>query len=148
MLSSNTIAAVTLVFIVGMVWLRTRMHYPRGRERLLLTRAGRIYFAVLLGVLVLGWLVAPAAGHALWPAAASTPTIAHVVWFLATCIERCGRGELKYSKPPSRTYKKTPERSAPGYLWQQRHTFVCNMTVLAKSADGTAEPKEQARGIG
>ena len=84
MLSSNTIAAVTLVFIVGMVWLRTRMHYPRGRERLLLTRAGRIYFAVLLGVLVLGWLVAPAAGHALWPAAASTPTIAHVVWFLAT----------------------------------------------------------------
>jgi hypothetical protein len=84
MLSSNAIAAVTLVFIVGMVWLRTRMHYPRGRERLLLTRAGRIYFAVLLGVLVLGWLVAPAAGHALWPAAASTPTLARVVWFLAT----------------------------------------------------------------
>jgi hypothetical protein len=84
MLSSNAIAAVTLVFIVGMVWLRTRMHYPRGRERLRLTRAGRIYFAVLLGVLVLGWLVAPAAGHALWPAAASTPTLARVVWFLAT----------------------------------------------------------------
>src|SRR4029077_8914421 len=84
MLSSNAICAVTLVFIVAMVWLRTRMHYPRGRERLLLTRAGRIYFAVLLGVLVLGWLVAPAAGRALWPAAASTPTLARVVWFLAT----------------------------------------------------------------
>jgi hypothetical protein len=84
MLSSNAIAAVTLVFIVGMVWLRTRMHYPRGRERASLTRAGRIYFAVLLGVLVSGWLVAPAAGHALWPAAASTPTIARVAWFLAT----------------------------------------------------------------
>jgi hypothetical protein len=78
------LTAGTAVFIVGMVWLRTRMHYPRGRERLLLTRAGRIYFAVLLGVLVLGWLVAPAAGHALWPAAASTPTLARVVWFLAT----------------------------------------------------------------
>jgi RsiW-degrading membrane proteinase PrsW (M82 family) len=39
---------------------------------------------VLLGVLVLGWLVAPAAGHALWRAAASTPTLARVVWFLAT----------------------------------------------------------------
>src|ERR1700704_584299 len=64
------LTAVTLVFIIGMVWL--------------LTRAGRIYFAALLGVLVLGWLVAPAAGHALWPAAASTPTLARVVWFLAT----------------------------------------------------------------
>src|SRR6202047_2175294 len=84
MLSSNPICAVTLVFIVGMVWLRSRMHYRRGRERLSLSRAGRIYFAVLLGVLVLGWLVAPPAGHALWPAAASTPTLARVVWFLAT----------------------------------------------------------------
>ncbi len=67
------LTAGTALFIVGMVWLRTRMHYRRGRERTSLTRAGRIYFAVLLGVLVLGWLVAPAAGHALWPAAASTP---------------------------------------------------------------------------
>jgi hypothetical protein len=78
------LTAGTAVFIVGMVWLRTRMHYPRGRERLLLTRAGRIYFAVLGGVLVLGWLAAPAAGHAFWPAAASTPTLARVVCFLAT----------------------------------------------------------------
>jgi hypothetical protein len=84
MLSSNAICAVTLVFIVGMVWLRTRMHYRRGRERLSLTRAGRIYFAALGAVLVLGWLVAPAAGYALWPAASSTPTLARVVWFLAT----------------------------------------------------------------
>jgi len=84
MLSSNAICAVTLVFIVGMVWLRTRMHYRRGRERLSLTRAGRIYFAVLGGVLVLGWLAAPAAAHAFWPAAPSTPTLARVVWFLAT----------------------------------------------------------------
>src|ERR1700686_931433 len=78
------LTAGTALFIVGMVWLRTRMHYGRGRERISLSRAGRIYFAVLLGVLVLGWLVAPAAGHAIWPAAASTPTLARVVWFLAT----------------------------------------------------------------
>jgi len=55
MLSSNAICAVTLAFIVGMVWLRTRMHYRRGRERIALTRAGRIYFAVLAGVLVWAW---------------------------------------------------------------------------------------------
>ncbi len=79
----DALTAGTALFIVGMVWLRTRMQYPRGRERVLLTRAGRIYFGVLLGVLVLGWLVAPAAGHALWPAALSTPTPARVVWFLA-----------------------------------------------------------------
>jgi len=77
------LTAGTALFIVGMVWLRTRMQYSRGRERLLLTRAGRIYFGVLLGVLVLGWLVAPAAGRALWPAALSTPTPARVVWILA-----------------------------------------------------------------
>src|ERR1700730_3732475 len=84
MTSPDSLTAGTALFIVGMVWLRTRMHYPRGRARLLLTRAGRVYFAVLLGVLVLGWLVAPAAGHALWPGAASTPTLARVVWFLVT----------------------------------------------------------------
>src|SRR6202795_4936452 len=78
------LTAGTALFIVGMVCLRARMHYRRGRARTALTRAGRIYFAVLLGVLGLGWLVAPAAGHALWPAAASTPTLARVVWFLAT----------------------------------------------------------------
>ena len=79
----DALTAGTALFIVGMVWLRTRMQYPRGRERVLLTRAGRIYFGVLLGVLVLGWLLAPAAGQALWPAALSTPTPARVVWFLA-----------------------------------------------------------------
>src|SRR2546423_9514459 len=62
MLSANAICAVTLAFIVGMVWLRTRMHYRRGRGRIALTRAGRIYFAALVAVLVLGWLAAPAAG--------------------------------------------------------------------------------------
>src|SRR5437763_15110722 len=65
MLPADAIAVLTLAFIVGMVWLRTRMHYPRRRAKLSLTRAGRIYFAVLLAVLVLGLLLAPAAGRAL-----------------------------------------------------------------------------------
>ncbi|HEY0768560.1 MAG TPA: hypothetical protein VGD47_11435 [Steroidobacteraceae bacterium] len=77
------LTAGTAFFIVGMVWLRTRMHYPRGRGWGSLTRAGRIYFAVLLAVLVLGWLAAPVAGRALWPAAPITPSLTRVVWFLA-----------------------------------------------------------------
>src|SRR5204863_9199608 len=84
MLSSNAICAVTLAFIVGMVWLRTRMHYRRGRERIALTRVGRIYFAVPAAVLVVGWLAAPAAGPALLLAAPSTPTRSRVGWVLAT----------------------------------------------------------------
>jgi hypothetical protein len=84
MLPADAIAAFTVVFIVGMVWLRTRMHYQRGRGRVSLTRAGRIYFAVLLGVLVSGWLLAPTAGRALWPAGATPPLVSRVVWFLAT----------------------------------------------------------------
>ena len=84
MIPADAIAALTLVFIVGMVWLRTRMHYPRGRAGVSLTRAGRVYFAVLLGVLVLGWLLAPAAGQALWSGGAAPPLVSRVVWFLAT----------------------------------------------------------------
>ena len=84
MIPADAIAAFTVVFIVGMVWLRTRMHYPRGRGRLFLTRAGRIYFAVLLGVLALGWLVAPATLQALWAAGVVPPLVSRVVWFLAT----------------------------------------------------------------
>src|SRR2546429_2714219 len=80
MLSSNAICAVTLAFIVGMVWLRTRMHYRRGRERIALTRAGRIYFAVLAGVVVLGWVPAPAAGAAVLPPAPRTPPPSRAGW--------------------------------------------------------------------
>jgi hypothetical protein len=84
MLPADAIAVLTLGFIVGMVWLRTRMHYPRGRTKVSLTRAGRIYFAVLLAVLVLGWVLAPAAARALWPTAVAPPLVSRVVWFLAT----------------------------------------------------------------
>jgi hypothetical protein len=79
----DVLSAGTALFIVGMVWLRTRMHYPRGSARGPLTRTGRIYFAALAAVLALGWLAAPAAGRAIG-AAVATPALARVVWFLAT----------------------------------------------------------------
>ena len=78
----DALSAATALFIVGMVWLRTRMHYPRGGARGPLTRSGRIYFAALAAVLVLGWVAAPAAGRAIAHAAVVSPALARVVWFL------------------------------------------------------------------
>jgi hypothetical protein len=83
MSSADLVSTVTLVFIVGMVWLRTRMHYGRDRRRVALTRAGRIYFAALLAVLAGGWFAAPALGQALWPGPMTTALLSRVVWFLA-----------------------------------------------------------------
>jgi hypothetical protein len=85
MSTQDAISAVTVLFIVGMIWLRTRMQYTgRTRGRLQLQRSGKIYFAAALGVLVLGWLFAPALGRAMWPDPNATPTLLRVVWFLAT----------------------------------------------------------------
>jgi hypothetical protein len=107
------LTAGTAVFIVGMVWLRTRMHYPRGRERLSLTRAGRIYFAVLLGVLVLGWLVAPTAEHPHARARRVVPRHLLPLHPVASGVEGAeGRGIQSLS-----------DRAA-GCLWQQRHVRV------------------------
>jgi hypothetical protein len=79
------ILALTAVFIIGMIWLRTRMQYSRpGGGPLRLERAGKIYFASALGALAVGWAVAPALGRALWPGTAITPALMRVVWFLAT----------------------------------------------------------------
>jgi hypothetical protein len=83
MLSPNAVAALALIFIVGMVWLRTRMHYRRGSERLVLTPAGRVYFGALLGALALGFVAAPVLGQALWPNPVNTPLLTRVVCFLA-----------------------------------------------------------------
>ena len=85
MSTEAAISAATVLFIVGMIWLRTRMQYAgRGRGKLKLQRAGKIYFAATAAVLVLGWLVAPVVGRALWSAPNLTPMITRVVWFLAT----------------------------------------------------------------
>jgi RsiW-degrading membrane proteinase PrsW (M82 family) len=74
------------LFIVGMIWLRTRMHYARqARGILKLQPVGRAYFAVILAVLLLGWVAAPLIGHALWPQTANVaPGLLRVVWYLLT----------------------------------------------------------------
>jgi hypothetical protein len=82
--STDAICAVAALFIAGMAWLRTRMHYPNGPQgRRSLSRAGAIYFAVLVLLLAAGWFAAPPLARHL---ALSTPvpsTLARVVWFLA-----------------------------------------------------------------
>ena len=82
----DIISAVTVLFIVGMVWLRTRMHYTRqARGVLRLQPAGKIYFAVVLATLLLGWIVAPRVGHTLWRQTTNVaPGLMRAVWFLAT----------------------------------------------------------------
>jgi hypothetical protein len=82
--AANAICAFTALFIVGMVWLRTAMHYAKtAGARRSLTAAGVIYFAVLGLVLVSGWFAAPHVARALAPSAPVAPTLARVVWFLA-----------------------------------------------------------------
>jgi len=79
------IVAFTTVFILGMIWLRTRMPYvQRAGGPLRLLPAGRSYFAAALSVMVAGWFAAPFLGHTFWPGAAITPTLTRVVWCLAT----------------------------------------------------------------
>lgn len=83
--TQDIISAVTVLFIVGMIWLRTRMLYTReARGVLQLQRAGRIYFGAVAAVLVSGWLVAPLIGRLAWPDTNVTPLLMRVIWFLAT----------------------------------------------------------------
>jgi len=83
--AQDLITALTGVFILGMVWLRTRMQYlQRGGGPLHLQPAGRFYFGSVLALLLLGWLIAPSLGRALWPQTAATPTLMRVTWYLAT----------------------------------------------------------------
>jgi hypothetical protein len=82
MLPPDAISALAALFIVAMVWLRTRMQYRKNAQGRRLTRAGLIYFAALVLLLVLGWFAAPAAARRL-AAVPVAPTLARVVWFLA-----------------------------------------------------------------
>ena len=83
--AQDLISAVTVLFIVGMIWLRTRMQYARQvRGVLQLQRAGKLYFAAAAAVLVLGWLVAPLIGRLMAPDTNVTPGLMRVIWFLAT----------------------------------------------------------------
>jgi hypothetical protein len=83
--TQDVISAVTVLFIVGMIWLRTRVLYSREMRGVLqLQRAGRIYFTAVVAVLVSGWLVAPLVGRLAWPDTNVTPLLMRVIWFLAT----------------------------------------------------------------
>ena len=83
MLSPDAVCALAALFIVGMVWLRTRMHYARqapvGHS---LTAAGVSYFAALGLTLLAAWSLAPYLARLVVPRAALTPTLARVVGFL------------------------------------------------------------------
>jgi hypothetical protein len=80
----DLIPAFTALLIFGMIWLRTRIQYARRGSTLHLERAGWFYFGAALGLMAIGWLVAPALGAVIWrishPAA---PTLLRVAWFLA-----------------------------------------------------------------
>jgi hypothetical protein len=75
-------SVITAVFIIGMVWFRTRMHYLHS-SGLRLRRAGRLYFAAVLAVLAAGWFAAPPIGRSVWPGNGDS-TIMRLLWFLAT----------------------------------------------------------------
>ncbi len=83
--AQDLVVAITSLFIVGMVWLRTRMHYVQGGVGpLQLAPAGRVYFGAVIVLLIVGWFAAPLIGEAFWPNTGVTPTIMRVVWCLAT----------------------------------------------------------------
>jgi hypothetical protein len=82
MLPQNAISAVAAVFIVAMVWLRTRMHYRGASGRRTLTTAGALYFAALAALLAAGWFAAPLLGRALTGSPPVAPAFARVLWFL------------------------------------------------------------------
>ncbi len=88
MASLDLSSAITVVFIIGMIWLRTRMQYIAGRRRgrrLQLERAGRVYFASALALLAVGWFAAPIVGATFWPASGgANPALTRVIWFLLT----------------------------------------------------------------
>ena len=81
--------AIAALFIVGMIWLRTRMQYVglvRGApgHKLQLEKAGRLYFICAAALLIVGWFAAPPLGATLWPASAANPALIRVIWFLLT----------------------------------------------------------------
>jgi hypothetical protein len=84
MLPPDAISALAALFMVGMLWLRTGMHYAKGSRSLrTLTATGRVYFAGFALLLVSGWFAAPPVARSLAGTTPLPPTLARVVWFLA-----------------------------------------------------------------
>ena len=87
MQAQDLTSAGAALFILGMIWLRTRMNYTRKiRGPLRLQRAGQIYFAVVIALLLLGWLIAPAVGQALWSDTSLPAPIMRFAWSMATYL--------------------------------------------------------------
>lgn len=83
--AQDLIVAFTSLFIVGMIWIRTRMQYlRRGAGPLHLAPRGRLYFGAAIVLLMVGWFAAPLIGESFWPNTGATPTLMRVVWCLAT----------------------------------------------------------------
>ena len=83
MLAANVPGLLALLFILAMVWLRTRLHYPRSPgQRLRLTRSGVGYFGALVCLLAVGWLVAPALAQHFGLAPTLSASLAQTVWFV------------------------------------------------------------------
>ena len=83
--AQDWIVVFTSVFIVGMIWLRTRMQYMRrGAGPLQLAPPGRVYFGAVVVLLVIGFFAAPLIGETFWPNTGITPTITRVIWCLVT----------------------------------------------------------------
>ena len=83
--AQDWIVVFTSVFIVGMIWLRTRMQYlRRGAGPLQLAPPGRVYFGAVVVLLIIGFFAAPLIGEAFWPNTGITPTITRVIWGLVT----------------------------------------------------------------
>jgi len=82
--SQDLTALVAGLFILGMVWLRTRTFYTRRRRGVLkITREGQLFFGAVVVLLILGWLASPALGEIVAPAMVASGTLVRVVWFLA-----------------------------------------------------------------
>lgn len=82
-------SAVIAVFIIGMIWLRTRMQYlglvrRAPGHKLQLQKPGQAYFAAAAVLLIIGGFVAPPIAAAFWPATAANPLLTRVIWFLLT----------------------------------------------------------------
>jgi hypothetical protein len=83
--AQDAIVAISALFIVGMIWLRTRTVYSvRGAGPLRLQPVGRFYFGAAIAMLAAGWLAAPMIGRAIWPETGATPTLMRVAWCIAT----------------------------------------------------------------
>jgi hypothetical protein len=81
--SQDATALISGIFILGMVWLRTRTFYTRRKRGVLrITREGQIFFASVVALLIIGWLAAPPLGKVVAPAMTASGTLVRVVWFL------------------------------------------------------------------